>query len=60
MAWAVGKGDDFGFDAGAIAWADALNLSVVEGGERKSLLQDMVCVRVGEGCPTATLGEGAA
>ena len=55
----VGEGDDFRFDAGAIARADALDLTVEEGRIRQTAAQHLVRGFVGKAAPAGQLLQGA-
>ena len=59
MLVAIREGDDFCFDAGAIAWSDALDLSVVERRFRQSAAQHLVNVGIGLASPARKLRQGA-
>ena len=55
----VGEGDEFGLDAGTIAGAYALDLSIVEWGVWETSAQAFVNCFVGVGDPAGELGEAA-
>ena len=55
----VGKGYDFCFDAWAVSWTNAFDLSVVQRRVGQAFFQDFMNFRVGECNPTRQLGQRA-